>query len=148
MRADSSPRDPLSSLINEDAAIMKVIHPSDAGRRGKATSALAYQMLSGCVPVKLVALLWQPRAHSALQGSFATLVVTNADRLIHTRQKNLSVSNLPRARRSQHGLHRLLHHRVGQYHLDLRLRNQIHAALSPAVYLGMPLLPPMAAHLA
>src|SRR6266567_8700964 len=102
MRADSSPRDPRSSLINEDADIMKEIHPSDACHWENATSAVAYPMLcrlrpgETCCPSSTEA-----HAHYALQGSFATLVVTNADRPIHTRQKNLSVSNFPRARRSQ-----------------------------------------------
>ena len=58
MRADSSLREPRNSLINEDAAIMKVIHPVPLPL-GKATSTAACQMLSGCVPVALV--LARPR---------------------------------------------------------------------------------------
>src|SRR5450755_4742753 len=53
MRADSSLREPRNSLINEDAAIMKVIHPVPLAT-GEGHSTAACQMLYGCVPVIFV----------------------------------------------------------------------------------------------
>src|SRR5579871_463296 len=119
MRADSSVREPRSSLIKEDAAVMKAIQ-----LRGR----------SAC----------QPKA--ALQGSFAALVIADANGLIDAGKKNLAVANLPRARGSQNRLHRLIDQGVGQHHLELGFWNQIHAVLATAVDLSMTFLSPMAAH--
>src|ERR1039458_8124487 len=147
MRADSSLRELRNSLINEDAAIMKVIHPVPlAIGEGHFDRCLsdAFRLRPGRICSNVFA---PTRPQRGLQSAFAALVIADANRLIHAREKNLPVADLARARGSQNGLHRFLDHGVGQNHLELRLGDQIHAVLTSAVDLGMPLLPSVTAHL-
>src|ERR1022692_552595 len=82
-----------------------------------------------------------------LQCSLAPLVIADANRFIHARQKNLPITDLARARRAQDGLHCFFHHRVRQNQLQLGLRDKVHAVLPAAVNLGVALLSPMPPHL-
>src|ERR1700683_2158424 len=131
MRADSSLRELRSSLINEDADMMKVISPRPRPP-GKATSTAACQntfrasrdhvgtAAHVCRPERCSAAphhkLSRPlrRVQTALQGAFAAFVIANADGLVHAGQKNFAVSDLAGAGRSQDGLYRLLDLRLGQ----------------------------------
>src|SRR5580658_636059 len=87
------------------------------------------------------------RCSPILQCSFAPLLIANANRFVYTSQKDLPVADFAGACRHQYGLHRLIHHGVRQYQFQLRLGNQIHAVLTAAVNLGVPLLPSVAPHL-
>src|SRR5580700_5020138 len=161
MRTDSSLRELRSSLIKEDADMMKVIPP--AMHWGRPLQPLPVKMLP-CVPRpredscpcrperssaaphhKIVAPLW--RIQTALQGAFAALVIANADRLIHAGQENLSVADLAGARRTEDGLYRLLCHWLRQHHFDLGLGNEIYAVFTATIDLGMAFLASVAAHL-
>src|SRR3974390_3023592 len=81
-----------------------------------------------------------------LQRAFTTLVVTNADRLIHFGEEDLAIANLARACRPDDGLHRFLDHRVAEHKLDLDLGDQVDGVLAAAIELRWTLLAARAAH--
>src|SRR5215472_11517217 len=55
-----------------------------------------------------------PEASSSLQRPVAALLITNPDRLINPRQKNLAIAYLARSCSGNDRLHRLLDHVIGQ----------------------------------
>src|SRR5271169_3961164 len=101
MRADSSLRDPRSSLINEDAAIMKVISPRAICHRGEAIRPLPVRCFPAASCRTCSGAFAETRVQRNLEGAFAALVIADANRLIHPGQKNLPVADLARARCSQ-----------------------------------------------
>src|SRR5580704_2566151 len=125
MRADSSLREVRSSLMDEGPAIMQMIHPRhpEAG--------------ASCPPKDPGEPRTQPPRSwlAPLQCSLASLIISDANRLIYSRQKDFAVADLARARRSQDGLNRLLHQGIGQHHLNLGLGNQVHAVFAATVNL-------------
>src|SRR5260370_34008683 len=82
----------------------------------------------------------------SLQRALSAFVITDADRVIHARNKNLAITNLASACRAHNGLDRLLHHGVREHHLQLDLGQQVHGIFPSAIKFGVPLLSAVAAH--
>ena len=82
-----------------------------------------------------------------LQSIVAAVVVSNADGFIHAGTEDLSIADFAGLRGTDNCIFDPLDHVVGQHHLDLNFRNEIHGVLSPAIDLCVPLLSAMPADL-
>src|SRR5882762_2279852 len=75
-----------------------------------------------------------------LERAIAALVVANANRVIHGRDKYFAVADFSSLRGLQDGLHDFSRLRFRQYQFQFYLRQHIHRIFAPAIYLCMAFL--------
>jgi hypothetical protein len=94
-----------------------------------------------CAGIGVLAPMWRRMS----EGALASLIIANPDGIVHSCEKNFSVTNFSRACGVNDSLHRFFYQLVGENHFDLDFGDQVHGVFAAAINLGVTFLAAMTA---